>query len=133
MTEDGWLILPHTNPTVSDTEHCMTVKAQMIDAFNYTSLIMSTLWFCYNSMCSYRIVNLNLFFYPHQISKKDVDNFKRGKCISKCELIVVWDPKRKNQKPERLLHKVNIKGASESCNYFYLSLNPALDESMSPH
>ena len=71
--------------------------------------------------------------YPHQISKQAVDNFKPGRCVPKCELIVAWDPKRKNQKPERLLHKVNIKGASKSCSYFYLIIDPTLNDSMSPH
>lgn len=67
--------------------------------------------------------------YLHQISKKDVDNFKPGKCAPKCELIVVWD--LEGQKPVRLLHKVILKGASESCNYFYLNLNPSFSDSMS--
>ena len=74
------------------------------------------------------------FFYfynliHHQISKKDVDNFKPGKCVPKCELIVVWD--LEDKKPVRLLHKVILKGASESCNYFYLNLNPTFNDSMS--
>ena len=70
-------------------------------------------------------------WYFYQISKKDVDSFKPGKCVSKCELIVIWDPKQKDQKPERLLHKINLKGASELCNYFHLKLDPAWSNSMS--
>lgn len=65
------------------------------------------------------------YIYSHQIYRKDVDNFEPGLCIPECELLVVWDPEQKDKKPVRLSHRVNLIGAREPYNYFYLDLNPA--------
>ena len=71
------------------------------------------------SVTSYYALSVNL--YPHQISKKDVDNFKPGKNIPpKCVLLVEWD--LEGQKPVRLRYKINFIGAKP--NLFNLSLNP---------
>ena len=100
----------------------MTVKALLL-MMVYSTTCTSSLINIHFAWCSIFII------IHHQISKKDVDNFKPGKCVPKCELIVVWD--LEDKKPVRLLYKVRLKGASESCNYFYLNLNPTLNDSMS--
>ena len=48
----------------------------------------------------------------------------------KCELLVEWDPKRKNKKPVRLRHKIKLIGARKPFNFFTLSLNPTWKDSM---
>ena len=71
------------------------------------------------------------FLQPHQIYRKDVDNFVPGVSIPpKCELLVEWDPKHKNKKPVRLRHKINLIGASKPFNFFNLSLNPTWKDGM---
>ena len=71
------------------------------------------------------------FSQPHQIYKKDVDDFVPGLCVPpKCELLVEWDPKRKNKKPVRLRHKIKLIGASKPFNFFNLSLNPTCKDGM---
>ena len=59
--------------------------------------------------------------YPHQIHRKDVDNFKPGKSVSpKCVLLVEWD--LEGPKPVRLRYKINFIGAKEP-NFYNLRLN----------
>ena len=64
-------------------------------------------------------------FYPHQISRKNVNDYKPGQWIPECELLVEWDPSQKDKKPVRLRHRVNLIGARAPYNYFNLNLNPA--------
>ena len=71
------------------------------------------------------------FILPHQIYKKDVDDFVPGQGIPpKCELLVEWDPTSANKRPVRLRHKINLIGASKPFNSFNLSLNPTWKDSM---
>ena len=64
--------------------------------------------------------------YLSQISRKDADQFEPGQWIPECQLIVQWE--REDQRPVRLWHKVDLIGAKAPYNFFYLTLNPALEE-----
>ena len=63
----------------------------------------------------------------NQISKKDADQFKPGRWIPTCQLIVEW--KRKDHIPVELMHKVDLIGAKPPFNFFHLKLNPAIEGS----
>ena len=104
QTKEGWTITPCTHPLI--------VNMYLASHFILAIIIMF-------SVTSYYALSVNL--YPHQISKKDVDNFKPGKNIPpKCVLLVEWD--LEDQKPVRLRYKINFIGAKP--NLFNLSLNP---------
>ena len=105
-TEKGWRITPYTYP--------LTVNV-------YKVILSMPLCTCL-AMCSVTNWALSVNLYPHQIHRKDVDNFKPGKSIPpQCVLLVEWD--LEGQKPVRLRHKINFIGAKEP-NLFHLSLNP---------
>ena len=74
-------------------------------------------------MNHYNLITLS--FYPHQISRRDVNDYKPGQWIPECELLVEWDPEQKDKKPVPLRHRVNLIGARVPYNYFNLNLNPA--------
>ena len=59
----------------------------------------------------------------HQITKKDVDQFKKGRWIPECQLVVQWE--REDQRPVRLRKKVDLTGAKAPYNFINLILNPA--------
>ena len=104
-TEEGWRITPYTHPLV--------VNTVILSLPLHLCLAM-------HSVTSYYALSVNL--YPHQISKKDVDNFKPSKRIPppKCVLFVEWD--LEGQKPARLRYTINFVGAKP--NFLNLSLNP---------
>ena len=58
----------------------------------------------------------------HQITKKDVDQFKKGRWIPECRLVVQWE--REDQRPVRLRQKVDLTGAKAPYNFINLILNP---------
>ena len=70
------------------------------------------------------------FLHPHQIYKEHVDDFVPGASVPpKCELLVEWDPRHKDDEPVRLRHKINLIGASKPFNFYNLSLNPTWKDS----
>ena len=104
-TKEGWRITPCTHPLVVN----MYLASHSILAI----IIMF-------SVTNHYALSVNL--YPHQISKKDVDNFKPSKRIPppKCVLRVEWD--LEGQKPVHLRYTINFSGAKP--NLFNLSLKP---------
>ena len=72
---------------------------------------------------------MNWILPAHQITKKDVDQFKEGQWIPECQLVVQWE--RKDQKPVQLMHKVDLTGAEAPYNFIHLILDPAEKDSMS--
>ena len=69
------------------------------------------------------ISTLNWILPTYQITKKDVDQFEKGRWIPECQLVVQWE--RKDQKPVQLRHKVILTGAEAPYNFIYLFLDPA--------
>ena len=65
---------------------------------------------------------MNWILPTYQITKKDVDEFKKGQWIPECQLVVQWE--RKDQKPVQLRHKVILTGAEAPYNFVYLFLDP---------
>ena len=59
----------------------------------------------------------------HQITRDDVDHFRKGQWIPECQLIVQWE--RKDEKPVELRHKVDLTGAKPPYNFIHLILDPA--------
>ena len=66
-----------------------------------------------------------------QITRKDADQFEPGQWIPECQLIVEWE--REDQRPVQLRHRVDLIGAKAPCNFFHLTLNPAMEEGMLVH
>ena len=59
----------------------------------------------------------------HQITRDDVDQFKKGQWIPECQPIVQWE--RKDEKPVELRHKVDLTGAKAPYNFIHLILDSA--------
>ena len=57
-----------------------------------------------------------------QISRKDADEFESGQWIPECQLIVQWE--REDQRPVRLMHKVDLNGAKTPYKFIHLILDP---------
>ena len=60
-----------------------------------------------------------------QISMEDVDEYKPGRRIPECQLIVQWESD--NQRPLQLRHKVYLIGAEAPYNFFHLTVDPAME------
>ena len=63
----------------------------------------------------------------NQISRKDADQFKPGRWIPACQLMVQW--KRKDQRPVELMHKVNLIVAKPPyyCAHLYHTMEQMYD------
>ena len=58
-----------------------------------------------------------------QISKQQVDSYKCGQLPPSCQLKVEWN---KDEKPVKLKYKVDLVGAKEDCNFFYIDRTPMI-------
>ena len=67
-------------------------------------------------------INIESDSLPHQITREDVDLFKKGRVIPECQLVVQWE--KEDQKPVRLRQKVDLTGAKAPHTYIYLIVNP---------
>ena len=94
IIQDGWKITPMTYPVVC--LYCMQV-----------------------CVCKYSCLRLYTLL---QIAERDANEFKKGKWIPQCELMMKW--KQDNEKPGRLEYKVILNGAREHWNYLNLVLDP---------
>ena len=68
------------------------------------------------------VISTELDSPTHQITKEDVDQFKKGRVIPECQLVVQWE--RDDLKPVRLRQKVDLTGAKAPHTYIHLILNP---------
>ena len=68
-------------------------------------------------------INIEFDSPTHQIFREHVDQFKKGRVIPECQLVVQWE--RDDQTPVRLRHKVILNGAKPPFNFIHLILNPA--------
>ena len=68
------------------------------------------------------VFNIELDSPTHQITKENVDQFKKGRVIPECQLVVQWE--KENQRPVRLRKKVNLTGAKAPQTFIHLIVNP---------
>ena len=55
----------------------------------------------------YKLYAVTFDWPTHQITKKDVDQFKKGRWIPECQLAVQWE--REDQKPGKRLTSLELK------------------------
>ena len=68
------------------------------------------------------VINIELDSPTHQITREDVDQYKKGRWIPECQLVVQWE--KEDQKPVRLRQKVDLTGAKAPHTFIHLILNP---------
>ena len=60
------------------------------------------------------------FNFFNQITKHQVDRFVPGQRVPSCQLYVKWTGQQ--EQPVELVHRVDLLGAKEPCNFFLIQL-----------